>query len=465
MYSPKILILNDTDRGGGGAKVAFELFRFLKNKGYTCAMVVGSKKTQEPGIFEIPKYFGVWQKAIGKILHISIQLEPKMKGFWKISKFLRHAQNPIRELENFMGWENFYQPNSKKFLSLIPFVPDIIHLHNLHGRYFDIRILPKLGKKFKLVASLLDSWWFAGHCVHPLECERWITGCGNCPHLDIFQKLEHDGTKHNWKLKQKLFSNTPIYWIGLSQWVLDKLYISMAAPSILKATKIFTGINLNQFQPNNKIEVRKKLNLPENSFIVIFAASTIKQNPWKDYPTMEKAMIILDTFALSRPVYFLALGEENNSLNFNQCEIHFKPYITDPKLMPMYYQAADVYLHGARADTFPTAVLESLACGTPVIGTNICGIPEEIKGYEDFESSEKVTGNSYSQSECTGILIPKENAHDMAKALYTMIENPKLVEQMGINARMDTEVRFDEETQMNQVIEIYQEIIKSTNLS
>ena len=45
-----------------------------------------------------------------------------------------------------------------------------------------------------------------------------------------------------------------------------------------------------------------------------------------------------------------------------------------------YYQAADVYLHAAKADNFPRAVLEALCCGTPVVATAVGGIPEQVKG-------------------------------------------------------------------------------------
>jgi glycosyltransferase involved in cell wall biosynthesis len=44
-----------------------------------------------------------------------------------------------------------------------------------------------------------------------------------------------------------------------------------------------------------------------------------------------------------------------------------------------YYQAADLYVHAAPADTFPNTVLEALACGTPVVATAIAGIPEQVE--------------------------------------------------------------------------------------
>ena len=60
---------------------------------------------------------------------------------------------------------------------------DILHLHNLHGDYFDLGALLQVGEKVPTVQTLHDCWQFTGHCAHPGNCERWKSGCGQCPHL------------------------------------------------------------------------------------------------------------------------------------------------------------------------------------------------------------------------------------------------------------------------------------------
>jgi len=54
------------------------------------------------------------------------------------------------------------------------------------------------------------------------------------------------------------------------------------------------------------------------------------------------------------------------------------PYKKDPKNVARFYQAADIYIHPARADTFLNIVLEALACGTPVVASAVGGIPKQV---------------------------------------------------------------------------------------
>lgn len=61
----------------------------------------------------------------------------------------------------------------------------------------------------------------------------------------------------------------------------------------------------------------------------------------------------------------------------------FMGYLKDETSLALVYNAADVFVTPSLADNLPTTVLESLACGTPVVGYNTGGIPEMIKHKEN----------------------------------------------------------------------------------
>ena len=89
---------------------------------------------------------------------------------------------------------------------------------------------------------------------------------------------------------------------------------------------------------------------------------------------------VLGSILKSKSAFMLciALGETAPSEQIGDIEIRFVPYQKDPEQVARYHQAADIYIHPARADTFPTTIIEALACGTPVVATAVGGIPEQI---------------------------------------------------------------------------------------
>ena len=106
-----------------------------------------------------------------------------------------------------------------------------------------------------------------------------------------------------------------------------------------------------------------------------------------------------------------------------------------------YYRAADLYLHPARADTFPNAVLEALASGTPVVATSVGGIPEQLLPE-------------------TGILVPAGDPAALAQALVTYLSDPQLRAQSGAKAAEDAAHRFDSKRHAAAYLEWYAEIVE-----
>jgi glycosyltransferase involved in cell wall biosynthesis len=109
--------------------------------------------------------------------------------------------------------------------------------------------------------------------------------------------------------------------------------------------------------------------------------------------------------------------------------------------MAQYYQAADVYVHAAKSDTFPNTVLEALACGLPVVATAIDGIPEQI---DDGR---------------TGFLVPAGNAEAMAQRVVQLIEREGIHREMAAEAQQTARERFDIRQQVCAYLDWYDSIL------
>jgi glycosyltransferase involved in cell wall biosynthesis len=91
-------------------------------------------------------------------------------------------------------------------------------------------------------------------------------------------------------------------------------------------------------------------------------------------------------------------------------------------------------------DTFPSSVLEALACGTPVIATSVGGIPEQVQDGQ------------------TGYLVPGGNAEQMAAKIVALLEKDDLRMRMQKNAVAHAQRQFGLEQQVNSYLDWYHEM-------
>jgi glycosyltransferase involved in cell wall biosynthesis len=228
--------------------------------------------------------------------------------------------------------------------------------------------------------------------------------------------------------------------------MIQKVGQSMLAPAVVESRVIPNGVDLSVFHPSGKQEVRDKLDLPQDSRVLLFSANEIRQNVWKDYRTMRAAIMQVAENLPGQRVLFLALGEAGPLERIGQAEIRFIPYQKDQGVVALYHQAADIYIHAARAESWGLTITEALACGTPVVATAVGGIPEQVTDNE------------------TGFLVPPRVATTMAEAIIKILTNEALRVRLGSNAAQDAQKRFSLNQQVDAYLEWYRAIIERQNL-
>lgn len=458
----QILQVSTADILGGAERIAWSLFQSYRERGHNSWLAVGYKRSSDPGVLLLPNHrsFTAWGRLC-RILHASLQpLESRVRGIWRVSDWLHTWASPRREIERRLGIEDFNYPGTHRLLELIPQKPDIVHCHNLHGDYFDLRVLPLFSHEVPTVLTLHDAWLLSGHCAHSFDCERWKTGCGECPDLSIPPAVQRDATAFNWRRKRSLYANSQLYVTTPSRWLMQKVKESVLAPGIVEARIIPNGVDLRVFQPANQKAARAALNLPQDAKVLLFTANGIRKNIWKDFKTMRAAIIQVSHRLREQNLVFIALGEDAPAERLGQAEVRFVPYQKDPGSVARYYQAADIYIHSSRADTFPTTVLEALACGTPVVATAVGGIPEQVKGLELPQFGLWNFGlNRYAMDKATGVLVPGGDAQAMAAGIEQLSRDESLRRLLGQNAVQDAVKRFDLQRQVDEFLGWYREIL------
>jgi glycosyltransferase involved in cell wall biosynthesis len=452
----RILQVSTVDIAGGAENVASNLFRSYRARGHSSWLAVGYKRGKDPDVIPIPRinHRGSWSR-------FWLSLEKQLHAFGGIGyalsrTLLRTIANPLDELGPRFGVEDFNHPGTHRLLELVPNKPDVVHCHNLHGGYFDLRFIPWLSQQVPLVLTLHDAWLLSGHCAHSFECERWKCGCGKCPDLTLYPAIKRDATAYNWRRKRDIFFRSRFHVSTPSKWLMEKVEQSMLRHAIVDARVIPNGVDLSVFHPADRRSISAVLNLPQDANIVLFTANQAQTNIWKDYKTLRAAITRMAPNT-QRRVLFLCLGGEAKTEQVGNVELRSVSYQKDPKIVAQYYQAADIYAHASRIDTFPCSVLEALACGTPVVASAVGGIPEQIKSWQGLNFY-SLGSNRHGSNQATGVLVPPGDVEAMADSIRRLLSDDPLRLQMSKNASKDARERFNIEQQAGRYLEWYEEL-------
>lgn len=249
---------------------------------------------------------------------------------------------------------------------------DIIHLHNIHAYYLNLKVLMKYiitsGKK--VVWTFHDCWPFTGQCPHFIvaKCNKWKTECFDCPQYKSYPYTIVDKTKKKYKLKKELFTSIEnLTIVTPSKWLCDLVKQSYLKDYDVKV--INNGIDLNLFKPINS-DFKEKYNI-EDKKIVFGCAS-----PWSERKGLDVFVKLSDMLSDDYKIVLVGLSKEQiENLPKNILGIE---RTNNQEELAKFYTMADVFVNPTREDNFPTVNIEALACGTPVVTFNTGGSPEII---------------------------------------------------------------------------------------
>ncbi len=313
---------------------------------------------------------------------------------------------------------------------------DVIQLYNIHGGYLSPGLLPSLAHIAPLVWRLSDMWPITGHCAYSGDCERWRTGCGECPDLATYPAIGRDTTAWLWRRKQELYARSRITVVAPSTWIAQ-----LASDSPLFAGcsvhHVPNGLDLEVFRPIKKSVARAALGLPVDARICLFSAQVAFDNPRKGTHILEAALNHLG----SRADFVLAVigeGGERWSGRIPQ-RVAALGTLHDDRLIALANAAADVALSTALTENLPNTMLEAIACGTPIAAIPSGGIEDAVRHGS------------------TGLVASAANAEAFAVVLEEMLTQADLTA-MSCNAAAYAGLNYDRRREAERLLEIYADL-------
>lgn len=440
----RILHISTTDKAGGAEKLAYELFQLARDDNQEALLAVGHRHFDEPGVIEFAndEYRAPWPS-----FWRSRQQSYYAKGSPRLARLAGWMANP-GELQRWIDWqlgyEDFHHPAIDHLFARLPFSPDIVHLHNLHGGYFDLRALKWITRRYPVVLTLHDEWALTGHCAYTFDCTRWEQACGQCPNLGSYPALKRDGTAYNLRRKREIYAASRLHVAAASNWLIDRARRSVLREAMIESRVIPYGIDLDIFKPGKKDEVRRQLDLPEDALVVVFIANRAVSNEYKDYQTLEEAMrhvAGMPSLTSTRPLYFLAVGEEAPEKRIGSVILRRYGYQHRPEDIARFYQAADLYIHAARAEAFGLVIAEAMASHLPVVATAVGGIVEVV------------------DDQRTGFLVPPRDSQTMAAKIVQLLGDQQLRLNMGKMGHAKALHQYDKRRHFQDYLAWYRQII------
>lgn len=356
-------------------------------------------------------------------------------------RWLAYADVPSQVMHKYFGLLGMIHASSL-FWSF-PEV-DVIHLHGADTSWFNLHALPRFQRDHALVWTMHDKHLGTGLCGYPefWDCDRWQTGCGQCPKVRS-KGWKADFTHLTFSRKQRLLSQTRMAVVAPNQWMFDFIAASpITRHQILR--RIPYGIDTGVFTPHPSADCRRELQLPQDKHLLLSVASRLGETR-KGLHFLPSILQHLRERSPDREFGLILVGDQLPDAMLADLRQHLPIYplghVTDLSRLAKIYSAADCFIITSTIDNFPNVVLESLACGTPVAGFKVGGIPDMI------------------QQGQTGILVDVGDTYQMAVAVSQMLGDAAKYEQMQLNCRQQAVREFSLEIQANRYLELYQELI------
>lgn len=254
--------------------------------------------------------------------------------------------------------------------------PQIIHLHDVHGYYLNLRVLFNFLRtsKIPVVWTHHDCWAFTGHCgfYSSIGCEKWKTGCHHCPAYKSYpSSLFFDNSRYQYVFKKRLFTSLErLYNVGVSEWMSKQLRESFFNQYPIRT--ICNGIDTDVFYPRqeNANVVREKYQLGDGEILIGVATAWGERKGLSDYRQLRNR--------LGNEYTIVLVGvpkEIQETLPKGIIGIRRTDSISE---LCDLYSAATIVMNLASAESFGKTTPEGLACGVPSIVYNCTASPDLV---------------------------------------------------------------------------------------
>lgn len=418
----RILHINTTDIAGGAARAAYRLHLGLVDLGQESGMYVAQRSSSDGGVTRFTPPTSWKHRILPRIRGLSIYLD-----------YALYNRSRPEGYELFRTDKNQY---TSCVLKQLP-VCDVINLHWI-ADFIDYKsFFTGIPGSIPIIWTLHDMNPFTGGCHYDDHCRRHREKCGQCPQLG--SDSPRDLSARTWERKMKLFSRIGTHRLHVvtpSRWLADEVR-SSSLMNRFPVSVIPNSLDTGTFSPVDKTLARSAFGLPHEAKTVLFVSeSTTKHR--KGFGYLSEALAGLSDIP---GIHLVSLGKGIPPVPTSIPHLHLGS-IENDRLLALAYSAADLFVIPSLQDNLPNTVLESIACGTPVVGFDIGGIPDMVR------------------PQATGLLTPPGNTSDLRDAIRALLEDDSKRSSLSTNCLRVSVDEYSLKVQAKRYLALYQRMAK-----
>jgi glycosyltransferase involved in cell wall biosynthesis len=419
----KVVHLNTYDGNGGAGRACIRLNQALLSQGIDSKIVVHYKFGKNPKIQTFNK--NIIQKAYTAATIIAERILAK--------RYLKPVKTPFSFA--WFGRSVINHPDVK--------AADIIHLHWINHGFLNPKYIAEIAKLNKpVVWTFHDSNAFTGGCHVRYTCDNFKRECGDCPILS--NPSPDDISYRIFSEKRLAYDVLNFKVIAPSQW----MQRSVESGSLMQGKSVVNipnTLETDVFHPIGQTYAREQLGLSKDKFIFLtgFMPSRKDMHKGTGY-LMESLDLLAEHKGINKDqIELVVFGNRNDKdLPTFPFKATFLGTISDDVKLAQCYAAADAFLIPSLEDNLPYTVMESLACGTPVVAFTTGGIPDMV------------------QHHYNGYLAEYRSSQSFTDGMEWIVNHPDKVT-LREQARQTVMDKFSEQVIAQKHLKIYEQIINS----
>ena len=315
---------------------------------------------------------------------------------------------------------------------------DVVNFHSTYG-FIDYRaVLPTIARNTPIVRTLHDMAFFTGGCHVHLGCGKFADRCGACPQLG--SAVSDDLSRQIWLRKASAFRHVAadrLHLVAPSRWLAGEAQRSSLA-SHFPVTVIPHGVDTDVFRPVNRDLARDVLGMSRDARSVLFVAEGLHR------PVKGLAVLVqtLNGMRDKTDLLLITVGSRHGRppVEVRVPHLGLGP-IRDERFLSLVYSAVDILVIPSLQENCPLVVLVAMACGIPIVGSDVGGIPELVR------------------PECTGLLVPPKDPDALRTAIAQLLDDPTRRAELGRTCRRIAVEEYPLTLQIRRYADLYEAIL------